>query len=376
MLSRYLGVVVPIVCATAAHAQTPPRLGLSGAAKGLSMTDPKTVKFEADLLAAINELRKAAKLEALPMDDRLRVMARRQAEGVAKGERSPTAIEDELKAQRLAPNGSRVQYVAGVKPKDILKEVERDKTATASLKEEFARIGVGAFFVPEDKAPYFQVTIVVAKELDPMAGKPGLTLDATNKVMADAANTIKSLCYDPALRINPNFSGNLVFQLVIGDKGQVDSAKLNVKTNNDGFDGCALGVARGLQFPPPYKGRPVTLNHPLRFLPPHGDKKVGRLADGHVSRVFRMAEGAIKACYDERVKANPSLKGAIALYLLVGPDGAVKNLVVEHDEPGDPALTVCVSTEVHKLVFPAPEFGADAEVRFPVRFEPPPKPKP
>ena len=35
------------------------------------LSNPKTARFEMDLLAAVNELRKASKLEALPMDERL-----------------------------------------------------------------------------------------------------------------------------------------------------------------------------------------------------------------------------------------------------------------------------------------------------------------
>ena len=361
---------------TLAFAQTPTKPSLGGPSKGLNMADPKTVKFEMEMLAAINELRRTAKLVALTMDEKLRALARQQAEGVAKGERAASALEELIKTQKLAPNGFRVQYVAGTKPKEILKEIDKDKTATASLKQEFARVAIGAFWVPEDKTPYFQAAIVVVTELDPMAGKPGLTLEETNKVMTEAAGTIKTLCLDAALRANPNFGGNLVFQIIIGAKGRVDSAKLNVKTNDESFDGCALGIAKGLVFPEPYKGKPVTLNHPMRFLSPHGDKKVGRLAEGHVSRIFRLAEPNIKGCYDERAKTKPGLRGAIALYLLVGVDGGIKNLVVEHDEINDPELTTCVTAQVQKLMFPAPEFGGEAEVRFPIRFEPPPQPSP
>ena len=349
---------------------------LGGPSKGLSLSDPKSVKFETELLAAINELRRNDKLAPLTMDERLRALARQQSEGVAKGERAANAIEEIIKKEGLAPNGCRVQYAAGTKAREMLREIEKDKSAVQSLKEEFAHVGLGAFYVPEEKAPYFQATIVVVRDLDPMAGKPGLTLEETNKVMAEAAQTIKTLCYDSALRSNPNFGGNLVFQVVIGAKGEVDSAKLNVKTNNETFDACALGIARGLIFPTPYKGKPVTLNHPMRFLPPQGDKKVGRLEDGHVSRVFRLAEPNIKACYEARTKEKPGLRGAIHLYLLVGVDGSIKSLVIERDEPNDPELTTCVTEAVQKLMFPAPEFGGEAEVRFPIRFEPPPKPKP
>jgi hypothetical protein len=376
MIPKRVLLVAALLFAPSLAAAQPPLPALGSAGKGLSLADPRAVKFELELLASINELRRAAKVGALPMDDKLRALARQQAEGIAKGERTASALEELIKAQKLAPNGFRLQYVAGVKPKEILKEVDRDKTMTVALKQEFARIAVGAFWVPEEKTPYFQATILVVTELDPMAGKPGLTLEETNKVMSDAALTIKTLCYDTALRKNPNFSGSLVFQIVIGATGRVDSAKLNVKTNNDAFDACAMDIARGLVFPEPYKGKPVTLNHPLRFLPPQGEKKVGRLAEGHISRVFRLAEPNIKSCYDERVKTKPGLKGAISLYLLVGIDGGIKDLVVERDDINDSELTSCVTAQVQRLSFPAPEFGGDAEVRFPIHFEPPPQARP
>ena len=114
----------------------------------------------------------------------------------------------------------------------------------------------------------------------------------------------------------------------------------------------------------------------MRFVPPQGTKRVGQLADGHVARVFRLAEPGIKACYDAQVERRPGLRGTISLSLVVATDGRVRHLTVEGDELAVPALTACVTAEVQKLVFPAPEFGGEADVRFPIRFEPPPKPRP
>jgi len=341
--------------------------------KGLSLANPKAAKLEMDLLAAINAQRAKAKLDPFTMDEKLRLQMRQHVEGLVSGTREPQALDAIIKAQALAPNGYQTQYVTGLVAAPLMKALTEDKAMASAMALELGHVGIGAFYVDQGKDSTCQVGVLVVRDLDPMAGKPGLSVADTNRVMDQAALTIKSLCYDSALRQNPNFNGSLVFQLVIGDRGQVTSAKLNAKTGNDTFDACALKIARELIFPAPYKGKPVTLNHPMKFIPPTAGKVVGRLSEGHISRVFRAAEPGMRACYDALVKSKPKLRGELGWYLVVAPSGQIKTLTLEKNEPNDLALTRCVQAEIEKLEFPEPEFGGEVEIRFPIRFEPPPK---
>jgi len=328
-------IILVLTCASSAQAA---KLGLGG---GLGKVDAKVAKVEMDLLRAVNNLRKKKKLDPLRMDDALRTLVRQQAELGARGDPAAKTFDMRVKTRKLAPHGYRVQYVFGKRAKDAFTNIKKVPEALEALYTEYGRIGIGAFLVPEDK-PYYQVAIIVAAEPDPMAGKPGLTREQTDPPMKQAAATIKTVCYDDELRNDPNLSGNLVFQIVIGDKGQVASAKLLSGTEMRRFNDCALRVVSELTFPAPYKGKPVTLNHPMRFVPPQGAKRIGRLTPAQVANVFRMTQHNFKRCYDDRVKEKPGLRGKMQVALTINADGSLKEVQVAKDGPNDPELTKCV----------------------------------
>lgn len=360
-----------VAVSVSASAQAPKRLGLGSRSGGLlgAKADPKAMRFELDLLKAVNDLRKKRKLQAVAMDEGLRSLMRQQAEWGAKGDPRAKSLDRRIKAQKLAPNGYRMQYVNGTKAVRLIRDLKKDKGALAMLSEEFASIGIGAFWVPDD-APYFQVSIVVARQLDPMAGKSGLTRLQTDPVMKRAAEQIKQYCYNPALEKNPNLKGTLVFQIVIGAGGAVNSAKLLSKTESEIFNRCALDQVRANSFPAPYKDKPVTLNHPMRFAPPQGDERIGKLTPTQITRAFSAARSGFKNCYEERVKAVPGLKGTIELGITVSKDGDIITLEARKDDIGDARLQRCVVQRARAVQFPPPKFGGAAKVIFPVRFDP------
>jgi TonB family protein len=343
-------------------------LGGLGAPGGLVKIDPKAAAFEQDLLAALNAARTRAGTEAVGMDERLRTFARREAELAAKGSPEAKSAEQRLKTQGLAPFGHRIQYGFGTQAKGAVDGLLKDAAVKTALLAEFARAGVGAFLVPDEK-PYFQFALVLVAEPDPMAGRPGLSPAQTDAVMNAAQGKLK-LCYDAALKRDPNARGDVIFALVIGAKGQVDSHKLLKSLGDADFDRCALQVASALSFPAPYKGKPVSLNHPVRFTPPQGDKKVGRLTDGQKQGPFIQAGAELKACYDQSAKDKPQLAGTITIGLTVSEEGKVTALDVVHDEPKAAALTACVLERVRQMRFAAPEFNAALSFTYPLRFAP------
>ncbi|OGR12042.1 MAG: hypothetical protein A2341_06890 [Deltaproteobacteria bacterium RIFOXYB12_FULL_58_9] len=361
--------ITPILIAaamTATGSLAVARLGGLGAKNA----DPKAVKVEMEILAALNKMRKTKSLEPLRMDEQLQAMLREQSERGARGDPAAKTFELRIKTQKLAPHGYRLQYLAGTHSNELLGEIGKDADTQKALALEYADIAIGAFFVPDDP-PFFQVAVMVVQKPDPMAGKTGLSPEQTDPVMKEAATTIKKLCYDTALRNNPNLTGNLIFRVVIGGKGNVEKAELISKTGMDVFDACALNAVREFQFPAPYKGKPVTLNHPMRFVPPQGGKTIGRLSPGQVSRVFHTKEQEFKNCYDERQKVKAKLGGTFLLVLTVLPSGKLKSVDVTTDELGDTLLRKCLLGHVNELVFPEPEFGGEATIEFPLKFAPP-----
>lgn len=342
-----------------------------GLTQGLPLgVDPKVPALESSLLDHLNKARTAAKREApLGMDEKLRAFARRYAELAAKGAPEARQIEQQIKAQGLAPYGYRVQFSAGDSAETIVKELKKDKGTWASVIGEFTRAGLGAFWVPA-KPAYFQVVVLLAAERDPLDGVPGLSKEQTDPVMNGAAERIKASCYDPALKVSPNIRGELVFQLVIGESGAVSKASLLKGLSTDGgFDGCALGVARGLKFPTPYKGKAVTLNHPMRFMPPQGERNIGVLQPSQIQAAFAKAAPAMRRCYESRLKADKYLEGRYVIRVTVEGDGKTRDGKLDEDTIGDATLAACILEQVKVMRFAAPAGGGEVDVTYPLSFD-------
>ncbi|HSI04152.1 MAG: AgmX/PglI C-terminal domain-containing protein [Myxococcota bacterium] len=322
----------------------------------------KTAAFEAKVLEQLNVGRGTdAKKPTFTADDGLRNFARRYAQLAATQQAAAQQIETDLKQQKLAPRGYRYQYAAGNDPVAIVKQIKIDFDLPA-------KAGIGAYLVPA-KEPYYQVLVLLVLEPDPMEGKVGLTPAQTDPVMKQAAERIKSNCYDLALKRNPNLMGELVLQVVIADKGEVKEVK-TLQGLEAEFDTCAAIQVRSLRFPEPYKGKPVTLNHPMRFTPPQGEKFIGWLSQAQIDATFGSASQDFRACYDKERKQKPSLAGTLGLSIDVNAGGGVDNVVVTSNETGSATLSGCVVKRAYDLHFPPPRYNAGLTLTYPLRFVP------
>jgi hypothetical protein len=340
--------------------------GLGAPGSGLRLPDPKTLACEATLLQAINAARTAANQTVVQPDDGLRTFARRYAELAAVGDPTARKAEEAIRADKLAPIGYRWQYVAGADPNAIWQEVVRGKDGAIFVNGDFGRAGVGAFWVP-DKPPYWQVGLLFVQDPDPRAGQPGLSPAQTDPVMQAASEALVG-CYNKALGKNPNLRGDVVLRAVIGPKGAVDSVGFTRSLGDLGLDGCLRDVVRGLTFPAPYKGKPVTLFHPMRLTPPQGDRKLGKLTAQQLAGGFALAAEDFRACFVERQKLRPKLGGTLTLTGVIDAAGSIKSTDVLYDEIGDPPLSACVLQRAKKLTFPKPQFAGEVDWTYPIRF--------
>lgn len=335
---------------------------------GLTAVDSKAVRVEDDLLQIINGLRTKKGKTPFGMDERLRRFSRNEAKMAAIGAPGASQTGQRIKAQKLAPVGHHFHFTYGSKAGAILKGMKKDAATRAALIGEFSRIGIGAFYVPDTK-PYFQVALLLVRDPDPWGAKPGLSRQQTDPVMDQAAGRIKE-CYDNALKRNPNLIGNVSFQIVVAGDGSVSSAHFMKSLNAMEFDLCAIKVVETLRFPKPYKGKPVTLTHPMRFTPPHGDRRLGTLSETQIRGAFRKASYDFRKCYNAASKKTPKLKGTLTVALVVQPDGSHKGLKVVNDELGDKAMSRCVLTRIREVRFPRPKYGGEVDVTYPLVFEP------
>ncbi len=365
MVARVCCILSLLLGPCVAHAQGLEGLGPPG---GLNKVSPETAKVESELLSHVNTTYRKGKT-ALRADNTLRGFARAQAERVARGQANAGELPKLIDSRKLAPFGYYFQLIYGESAQQLFAAIKKDRELREALGGEFARVGIGGFFAPAEE-PFFQVMLLLAKDRDPRAGQPGLSKSQTDPVMNGAANAMRASCYDLELQRNPNFSGQVLFEIRIGPRGHVDSAKLLRGIDKTRFDPCVLSVVNGLQFPEPYKNIPVTLRHPIRFSPPQGGKVVGLLTDGQVRSTFARAAPEFRKCYNARLKQlmGKKLKGRMLLSVDVSKTGDVTHVDLVDDTTLDIPLQNCVTATAAKLRFPEPKYGGPTTVSFPLDF--------
>lgn len=342
-------------------------LGGLGPPGGLQVTvDPKAAACENDLFSALNAHRARNTKPPLTMDERLRLFARRQATLAANGDPAAQHAEETLKSQNLAPLGHRLQFSFGANGAKVLAELQQKPDTASALLDDFQRVGIGAFWVPETE-PYCQVTLLLVEDPDPMIGKPGLSPAQTDPVMEAAHDAIRA-CYDKALLKNPNLRGDATMLIVIGANGRPERVSFTKGLGALDTESCLMNVVRGLTFPLPYKGKPVTLYHPMAFTPPQGNRKLGKLTVHQISQGFAPLADGFKACLDARLKIRPTLVGTITLAGVINGHGDVAEARILEDEIADPELAGCALALARTAHFAAPTFGGEVDFTYPLRF--------
>ena len=129
-------------------------------------------------------------------------------------------------------------------------------------------------------------------------------------------------------------------------------------------------VARSLRFPAPYKGKSVTLNHPLMLAPPHGSHRRGTLTRSQIAGAFGRARHDFKACYDRSAKKKPKLSGSLVVEMTVSAAGEASLVRIGTDELKDKELSLCVLERARQLRFPAPKHAGSVEIAYPLKFAP------
>jgi TonB family protein len=90
-----------------------------------------------------------------------------------------------------------------------------------------------------------------------------------------------------------------------------------------------------------------------------GDKLgTGDIDKGSVSAVFKRRQGAIRHCYEKRLKVNQELSGKIRVMFTIGPAGRVTTIVIKDNSSGDAELGQCISDRIKEWPFPKPSGGS------------------
>ena len=85
---------------------------------------------------------------------------------------------------------------------------------------------------------------------------------------------------------------------------------------------------------------------------------------GSVKKTVRKYQPQLKYCYEQRLKAVPSLSGRVEVAWTV-VNGRVADVYVVNNQTGDAPLAKCITDKITKWRFPA---GLEGDVNWPFVF--------
>ncbi len=128
-------------------------------------------------------------------------------------------------------------------------------------------------------------------------------------------------------------------------------------------------VGATIELPPelPDSGPPPDVSNAphIRYVTRYVNECSGTLTDpSGVQRTAQSNYGALRACYEHELRANPSLRGGLTAQLKILPTGHLETVRVA-TAMNNQALVECVKRALMRVTFPPSRNGcAIAEVRF------------
>jgi periplasmic protein TonB len=106
---------------------------------------------------------------------------------------------------------------------------------------------------------------------------PERNMDDIRAVVAGNRDAFRA-CYDRSLKTHPGIKGRFMLKFVVNPEGGVKSAEGDATKSEihaPDLESCAVGVLKGLKFPPSKKGMESTVNYPFDFNPKGPAPKTG-----------------------------------------------------------------------------------------------------
>jgi hypothetical protein len=112
----------------------------------------------------------------------------------------------------------------------------------------------------------FSLQVVEDEEAhEPERLKSAMDREIIQEVVRENRDGLRA-CFNEALARDPELSGRLVIQWVIGSTGEVESAEVfESELENDAFHKCVTDLILVWEFPPPDGGGIVRVNYPFNF---------------------------------------------------------------------------------------------------------------
>ena len=127
-----------------------------------------------------------------------------------------------------------------------------------------------------------------------------------------------------------------------------------------------VGRGTGMDDLGAYDGRARLGEDRTRRAPPPAP--VDRVSADQVQRAVRASFGALRACYETRLRASPGLRGTIAVRFTIARDGRVGVASDAGSTLPDPGVVACVTRAFATLLFPPS--SEEVTVVYPLTFRP------
>lgn len=95
----------------------------------------------------------------------------------------------------------------------------------------------------------------------------------------------------------------------------------------------------------------------------------GSLSKEVIRRIIRRHINEVRFCYEQRLRAVPSLTGRVDVKFVIAPDGGVRAASVARSTAGDPGVERCIVSAVRRWNFPSPGGGGIVPVTYPFFLE-------
>ena len=99
-----------------------------------------------------------------------------------------------------------------------------------------------------------------------------------------------------------------------------------------------------------------------------GSKAQGELPKKVIKRYIATKMGAIKACYQKGLQANPGLQGKVKVMFLIQPNGKVAGAKIADSGLNSPAVESCILRNIKIWRFPRAKGGGSTKVIYPFNF--------
>jgi hypothetical protein len=98
-------------------------------------------------------------------------------------------------------------------------------------------------------------------------------------------------------------------------------------------------------------------------------KVTGGLDADVIRRIVRAHFAAIRTCYEDGLRSNPTLSGVVYVRFVIGRDGSVSTATSDSTDITDQGVLDCISRAFYAFTFPQPE-GGIVSVKYPIKLVP------